>query len=799
MLATEPVCVMKAMRIRVRGLVQGVGFRPHVWLVARAVGVSGHVLNDASGVEIEAWGTAAQIDRFLADLRTKAPPLARIDAIETQDLATGSPPAGFDIAESAGGQVATGIVPDAATCPACLADIADPANRRHAYPFTNCTHCGPRLSIIRAIPYDRETTAMADFAMCPACLSEYRDPADRRFHAQPNACPVCGPRVWLEDRSGPVEAADPIARAARMIDTGAIVAVKGLGGFHLACDATSASAVNRLRARKRRDAKPLAVMMPDLAHVRACADLDAEEVEWLSGKVAPILLVAVDGSRSGDGAVPRLAAGIAPGQDRLGVMLPYTPLHALLMQAVNRPLVMTSGNLSNEPQATANDEARERLADIADAWLMHDRDIVNRLDDSVMRVDGPGTQVLRRARGLAPEPIALPVLFARMPSVLAMGGELKSAFCLARDGEAILSQHMGDLEEVAVHADFRKNLTLYRDLFRFRPDAIAVDAHPDYLSTQWGEALAEEAGVPLIHVQHHHAHLAACLADNAVEPDDDETLGIILDGLGAGPDGTVWGGEFLAGGYRGYRRVGHFQPVALPGGARAMREPWRNLAAQLHACFGDDLAGRIAGTPFAARLADKPLQTIETMIVRGINSPLSSSAGRLFEAVAAALDVHAEWQSHEGQAAMALEAMARPHLETAGAYPADIDRFQAAGDESVDGGADATSPRPLVLSWGSLWRALLDDLTRGEDRAVMAARFHNGLAEAIVALTMRLADNSGLQRVALSGGVMQNAIVNNALHGKLTASGLQVLVHRKAPANDGGLALGQAVIAQSSS
>ncbi len=494
--------------------------------------------------------------------------------------------------------------------------------------------------------------------MCEDCAREYEDPADRRFHAQPNACPVCGPQLWLEDGEGRIDCEDPIAEVARLLKDGAIVAIKGIGGFHLACDATSETAVAELRRRKRRAAKPLAVMAKNASQIRRFCAVSAAEEELLEARSAPIVLLRNAGES--------LAPGIAPGHAQTGFMLPYTPLHHLLMAALDGPIVLTSGNLSDEPQATDNDDARHRLAGIADCWLMHDRDIVNRLDDSVMRVDAPGPQILRRARGLAPEPLPLAEGFADAPTVLAMGGELKSTFCLLKDGQAIPSQHLGDLEEAATHADYRKTISLYRDIFRFDPQVIAVDLHPDYLSSQWGEALAADTGAELVRVQHHHAHLASCLAEHGVEPGDDLSVGIVMDGLGLGTDGTIWGGEFLVGGYGGFERAGHFSPVALPGGAQAMREPWRNTVAHLAAAFGEDWTSRIAGTALGDRLAGKPLGVIGQMIVKGLNAPVSSSAGRLFDAVAAALGIAADRQHYEGQAAMEMEALAAPHLEWGG-------------------------------------------------------------------------------------------------------------------------------------
>lgn len=760
---------MQGWRIRVRGLVQGVGFRPHVWRIARDEAIAGEVVNDGEGVAITAYGAAGNLERFIERLVAEAPPLSRIDAIERQAIAP--PPVrpdGFGIGRSIPGKVATGVVPDAATCPACKADIDDPANRRFGYAFTNCTHCGPRLSIVRAIPYDRVNTSMQAFPMCHACEAEYGDPADRRFHAQPNACPRCGPRLWIE----PVAAADgddPVAGAAAMLRAGRIVSIKGIGGFHLACDAMNEEAVARLRRRKRRYAKPFAVMFRDVEGLRRHCRAGADEEAWLVSHAAPIVLV------DGRG----LAPSVAPGQDRIGAMLPYTPLHHLLLAACSGPLVMTSGNTSEEPQAIGNDEARQRLAGIADAWLMHDRDIVNRLDDSVVRIDAAGPQVIRRARGLAPEPRPTPAGFVSDAAVLAMGGELKAAFCLLGHGRMILSQHMGNLEEASTHADYRRNLDLYRAIFDFHPRRIAVDRHPAYLSTQWGRAFAESEGIPLVAVQHHHAHLAACLGEHGVPRHDDQALGIVLDGLGAGDDGTVWGGEFLAGGYAGFERAGHFRPVPLPGGAAAIREPWRNLAAHLHAVGAGDWQSRFARTRAAGAVAPHAVVIVGQMLQRGFNAPLSSSAGRLFDAAAAAIGIVPARQHHEGQAAMEMEALARPHAGRVGGYPVDVAR---------DG------PVP-VLCFAPLWKALLDDLGRGTEPGVIAARFHDGLADGVAALAVAIASERGLGRVALSGGVMQNGLLLDRLVAALAATGIEVLTHRQVPANDGGLAFGQALVA----
>ena len=764
--------------IRVRGIVQGVGFRPTVWRLAHELGLAGDVLNDAAGVLIHLWGPRGGRDVLVRRLESECPPLARIDSIERQAAEGICGHAGFRIVASAGGAVQTHVAPDAATCPACLAEVLDPADRRHRYPFTNCTHCGPRLSIVRRIPYDRANTSMAPFVMCTACDAEYGDPADRRFHAQPNACPACGPRLWLADAAGtprdPGENPDAVAAAARLIAAGAIVAIKGIGGFHLACDAASEAAVARLRERKRRYQKAFALMARDVAMVRRHAAVNAAEEALLGDPAAPIVVL--------DQAGAPLAPGVAPGQTSLGFMLPYTPLHHLLMAELPGPIVLTSGNRSDEPQCTANDEALERLAAIADHWLLHDRAIVNRLDDSVARVIRGRSRMLRRARGYAPAPLPLPPALAAAPPVLAMGGELKNTFALNPHGRAVVSQHMGDLEDAATLRDYRRNLDLFRDLFRFTPEVVAVDEHPDYLSTQAGEALAAAGGWRLERVQHHHAHCAAVMAEAGLPPDHPPVLGIALDGLGWGHDGTVWGGELLVCDYRDFNRVGRFRPVPMPGGTQAIREPWRNAFAHLMTAFGPErLAAAWGGLEPVTDLLARPVPTLLRMMARGINSPPASSAGRLCDAAAAVLGVQRERVHHEGQAAMELEALAAPRFaaEAARGYPW---RAEEAGGL-------------VTLDWSPLWAALLDDLAAGTGRAVVAARFHQGLAAAVAETAAGLAARHQLGTVVLGGGVFQNRLLLEAVHERLEAAGLAVIAPEKLPVNDGGIAFGQLAVA----
>ncbi|MEM1129140.1 MAG: carbamoyltransferase HypF [Pseudomonadota bacterium] len=733
-------------RIRVRGQVQGVGFRPFVWQLAQRLGIEGEVLNDPEGVLIHARGAA--LEAFCTALATEAPPLARVDAVEVAEFDFAAPPEGFEIAASQGVGAETRVTPDAATCPDCLADIFGPDPRRHGYAFTNCTHCGPRFTILRGLPYDRAKTTMAGFEMCADCAAEYADPGDRRFHAQPVACAVCGPQIWLEGPEGKVVAEDAIADAASWLEEGRILAIKGLGGFHLCCDATNPEAIAALRARKHRPAKPLA-LMGRWEEISAHAKLDEGARAALGSAAAPIV------------PLPKTAPlpeALAPGQTKLGWMLPYTPLHHLLMAAVRRPLVMTSGNLSGEPQVIGNDEAREKLRDIVDIYLMHDRDIARRLDDSVMQVTPQGPMVLRRARGQVPETLPLPPGFADAPQVTAFGAHLKSAICLIKTGQALLSHHLGDLDDALTWDEFVKADADYAALFDHRPEVFACDLHPDYRSSRHA---AERAGGTPVAVQHHHAHLAACLAENAWPLEGGKVAGIILDGLGLGEDGTIWGGEVLLGDYQGYARRAWLTPAPLLGGDAASRAPWRNALARL------DQAG-LAGWADTV-FADKPRDLLRQAAARGVNAPLSSSAGRLFDAVAAVLGVCPEAQSFEGEAAMALEALA--------ADAGDVGVVFADAGPQID-------PAPF-------FRAL--HMAGAAPVPVWAAALHTALARAFADRARALVAAGEAEAVALSGGCFQNArLLAEVTH---ALGDVPVLIHTKVPANDGGLALGQAVIA----
>ncbi len=744
----------RAALIRIRGRVQGVGFRPYVWRLARAHGLRGSVRNDAEGVLVRAEGPG--LEAFLADLPCHAPPLARIESVERRPASAGPAPAGFEIVETAGGAPRTRVAPDARLCAACAAEIRDPAARRHRHPFANCTDCGPRFSILEALPYDRATTTMRGFALCAACRAEYADPADRRFHAQPIACPDCGPRAWLE-RAGAEVPGEAVALAAAALRAGEIVAIRGLGGFHLACDATCEAAVRRLRARKRRPAKPFALMAGDLATVARHARLDAAAAEALASPAGPILLLPAEGAP--------LAPSVAPGQWALGWMLPTTPLHALLLEAAGGPLVMTSGNRSGEPQATGLAEARARLGPVADAFLMHDRGIARRLDDSLGRIEGGRLRLLRRGRGHAPATLPLPEALAGAPPALAYGGQLKSALCLAREGAALLTHHLGDLDEARTAEEFAAADRDYAALFDHAPEILAVDLHPDYHATAAGAARARAEGLPLHRIQHHHAHIAAAMAEALWPPEAGPVIGVALDGLGLGPDGTIWGGEWLLADYRGFERLAWLAPVPLLGGAAASREPWRNLLAQL------DAAGQ--GAAAERLLAGKPVAALRRAAAAGLAGPRTSSAGRLFDAVAAAIGLAPERQSHEGEAAMRLETAARRGLAAARPYP-----FAEAGP---------------ALDPGPMWAALLADLDRGAPPERIAAAFHLGLAAAVSDRARRLARATGARAVALSGGCFQNATLLGLCRARL--AGVELLVPAEAPVNDGGLALGQAAVA----
>jgi hydrogenase maturation protein HypF len=816
-----------AVAIRVRGTVQGVGFRPTVYRLAQECQLRGTVGNDGAGVLIQVVGQSGAIDRFIQCLQTEAPLLARIETI-TQQLLTGESEVtsfpDFRIVPSLDTPVRTEIAPDAATCPQCYADIFDPFSRFYRYPFTNCTHCGPRLSIVRAIPYDRAHTSMASFPMCPICQRDYEDVSDRRFHAQPVACHVCGPKAWLERADGkPIIAdmfsmLDDVDAACTLLQRGEIVAIKGIGGVHLACDATNEAAVQTLRQRKHRYHKPFALMARDVAIIEQYCDLNESERQLLHSPAAPIVLLKPKPPSSSS--LP-LSSSIAPDLNVLGCMLPYTPLHHLILRQMNRPIVLTSGNLSDEPQCIDNDEARQKLGGIADYLLLHDREIVNRVDDSVVRMVEGQPQILRRARGYAPAPIRLPVGFEQAPVVLAMGSELKTTVCLLDNGRAIVSQHLGDLEQAPVFAAYQDTLKLYLDVFQHQPQVIAIDLHPEYLSTKFGQALAVQQSLPLCSIQHHHAHIAACMVENGLPLDHQPILGIALDGLGFGEDGTLWGGEFLFADYRQFQRLARFKPIAMLGGTQAIYHPWRNTYAHFMAAFDwDDLNTKYGNLECMQFLEKQPRSLLNQLLQKGIHSPLASSAGRLFDAVAAAIGVCSEQVSYEGQAAIQLEALIQPNdLEVAQAspYPFDLCNIQnTATFIGVKGGVGALPPpqglRPcnpvpdsdenrcsnapiFEIDSKPLWSALLDDLQQSVPISQISAKFHLGLATAIAQMCQCLNRDHAFAQIALTGGVFQNEILARAVSQQLTDRNFTVLTHHQVPPNDGGISLGQAAIA----
>lgn len=745
--------------ISVRGVVQGVGFRPFVYNAATRLGLVGHVRNRADTVEMEVQGPSAALEAFLTALG-KPPAAARIDSLETADLALVADEVGFSIEPSSGDSAPGPTIPaDLATCAECRAEILAPGQRRWGYAFTNCTNCGPRWSIIEGLPYDRPKTAMRAFTMCAACRAEYEDPADRRFHAQPIACPACGPALRvIELRRHAAAPTDALNRACLALREGQIVALKGLGGFQLLVDATSDAAVLELRRRKQRPDKPFAVLLGSLDDARRYCDVSAAAAEALESPTAPIVLL-----RSRGDAAPAIAPAVAPGNPYLGVMLPYTPLHHLLSAALGRPLVCTSGNLAEEPMAITTDDAKRRLGKIADVILTHDRPIVRPVDDSVARIGPEGLQVLRRARGFAPLPLRLDMLPADLPPILAVGGHLKNAIALNVGRSVVVGAHVGDLDSVDGVAVFERAIDDLLNFFRVAPVMIACDLHPDYASTRHAERLAARWNVPLRRVQHHHAHTAACMAEHGIEG---PVLGLSWDGTGYEPDGTVWGGEALICRGQTVQRLGHLSTFPLPGGDRAAREPRRAALGLLYETLGVEGAERVR--PMFAPTEWEPLLS---MLAGGVNAPRTSSMGRLFDAVAALCGLGAA-VSFEGQAAMALE-FAADDFERA-AYHLPL----------LEGSPAVLDLRPLVA-------ALLVDLGANVPTGRISARFHNALADASVAL----AERAGCSSVALTGGCFQNARLTEHVRLRLLKKGYKVLLHRAVPPGDGGVALGQLYVA----
>jgi hydrogenase maturation protein HypF len=756
---------------RVGGTVQGVGFRPFAHRLATELGLAGFVLNGPEGIELEVEGDPGAVAEFLARLEREAPSLAAVESVRaTEREATDE--RGFRILASrdAGGPGAP-VPPDVATCEACLAELLDPADRRHRYPFLNCTACGPRFTIVRSTPYDRARTTMAEFEMCDACRAEHEDPADRRFHAEPNACPECGPRARLLDPAGaplPVEPhRDPVAAAAALLGKGAILAVKGVGGYHLACRAADERAVAELRARKRREAKPFALLVADLAAARELVELGAAEEGLLAGRERPIVLAA---RRPG----APVAASVAPGCADLGLMLPHSPLHHLLVSDAGEPLVMTSGNLAEEPIAREDAEAMERLAPVADAFLVHDRRIETRAEDSVVRAlsaERPAPLMLRRSRGYVPEPLALVPVASR--PILACGAELKSTFCLASGERAWVGPHHGDLRGYEALESFRGGIAHLERLLSLAPEVVAHDLHPDYLSTRYA---LERVGVEAVAVQHHHAHLAAVLAEHGAPG---PAVGAIFDGAGLGPDGTVWGGEILAGDAASCERAGALRAVPLPGGDAAAREPWRMACAWLAAASGEPVP--TLPPTLAAEVEPAEWEAVAALARGGPAAPPTSSAGRLFDAVAALAGLRAR-SLYEGQAAIELEAAAR--TDERGAYPLDLTEADGPGGD-----------RLLVLDPRATIHALGADLAAGADPGDVSARFHNALATATASALSTVAEARGLDAAVLSGGVFQNRLLLERTAERLRAAGLRVLLPERLPPNDGGVSYGQAAVA----
>ena len=747
-------------RIYIQGIVQGVGFRPYVYNLATHYGLTGWVLNNSLGVTIEAQGTEEALHQFLTHLQQNPPPLAQITEVRSETIPV-QEETGFRIRQSEKTtEKFTFISPDMSICADCLQELFDPHNRRYRYPFINCTNCGPRFTIIKDIPYDRPNTTMAVFPMCPQCEAEYHDPANRRFHAQPNACPVCGPRIWLEDAKGEPIDGDTITQAIRFLREGRIVAIKGLGGFHLAVDATNEDAVRLLRQRKHRYEKPLALMCESPRHIRQFAEMSALEEEIILSQQRPICLLQKKHPNP-------IAPSVSPDNDYLGVMLPYTPLHYLLMREGEfLALVMTSGNLSEEPIVYRNEEARERLRGIADFFLMNNRDIYQRADDSVVRVLAGKTAYIRRSRGFVPRPV---MVSESLPSVLAVGGELKNVICLNKEQFFFPGQHIGDLENLATLEFFEESIRHFQKILQIEPQLVVCDMHPEYLSTKWAR---EQERWPVVEVQHHHAHIASAMAENQLKG---EVIGLALDGTGYGTDGTIWGGEVLIASEVQFRRAAHFRKVPMPGGEKAIREPWRMATAYLQ-----EASIPFEPESFFPDVTPEEAHLVHQMLQRRFNTPLTSSCGRLFDAVAALAGLRHR-VGYEGQAAMQLEARVAVGENDAGdaSYPLPV----------------RGNHFPLELDWRPLLKAVWEDISRKRSVEEISSKFHASVIQALVEVSRRIRQEAGLERVVLSGGCFQNRILSEGLIQQLRAEGFRVYYHTVVPPNDGGLSLGQGYIA----
>lgn len=748
----------KGLQIKINGIVQGVGFRPFIYKLANDFDITGSVINNADGVLIKAFGE--RVYDFKDAIIPNAPKLAKIINLISDEICEQAPIV-FKIDFSRQGLANTFISPDAAICPDCVDEIMHQDERRFGYAFTNCTNCGPRFSIIDTIPYDRKNTRMRDFIMCEDCQSEYENPIDRRFHAQPIACPKCGPHLWFEDLDGNKETDNAISVAVDKLRSGQVIAIKGLSGFHLACDATNKLAVELLRQRKRRPHKPFALMLRDVDAIAEYVSLSKSEEFALGSPAAPIVLI--------KGSDSRIVDDVAPNLDRLGFMVAATPLHYILCDAFKKPLVMTSGNLSGEPQVIDNDEAKEKLGAFVDGFLFHNREIARRLDDSVAFAHDDEIIKIRHARGFAPSPIVLPNGFENTPPILAMGAEMKSAICLLRGHEAIISHHIGELGSVLANSELEKAVEDYCHIYDHDPKQIVIDKHPEYFSSKLGDELAQKNDLNLIKVQHHHAHFAAVLGENLFANDGDNAIGIMLDGTGLGDDGNLWGGEMFIGNYCEFKRVTNLTPFRLAGGAQAILHPFRTLLGALYAAFGIEAAQNIANE---FGLGEKSLPIFK-LLQSGLNSPNTTSAGRLFDAVAAALGICRDGISYEAQAAIELEAITNTN----------VNEFYNLPFENG------------VIDTKTMWEEILFDINSGLEKSVISAKFQNGLAKSFANVASYFAGENHIKTVALSGGVMQNRYLLMALQKELQNNNLTVLVNKDIPANDGGIAFGQALIA----
>ncbi len=759
--------------ISVHGIVQGVGFRPFVYGLATKHNLKGWVCNTSEDVKIEIEGEREAIEQFRSDLEMQAPPLAHIEGIAISY----HPPIGYKSFEIRQSIIEEGkyqlISPDIATCKACLGELLNPGDRRHRYPFTNCTNCGPRFTIIEDMPYDRPKTTMRYFQMCSQCQAEYDNPLDRRFHAQPNACPKCGPQVELVDNQGKrVIVSDALTSASQLLREGKIVAIKGLGGFLLACDATSETAVKILRQRKRRSSKPFAIMVTDMREVKRHCYVSPQEEKLLGSPQSPIVLMKWKDNSS-------VSREVAPNLQYLGVMLPYTPLHHVLLRDTQLPLVMTSGNLSEEPIAKDNDEALRRLSGIADYFLIHNRDIYSRYDDSVAMVERGARQLVRRARSYAPYPIILPF---KAKLVLGCGAEMKPTFCLTQDNYAFLSQHIGDMENMETMEHFVNTISLYKRLFRVEPEIIAYDLHPDYLATKYAQELGrsfataqDSACIKLTPVQHHHAHIVSCMADNGLES---PVIGVALDGTGMGSDGHIWGGEFLVADYHSFSRAGHLEYLPLPGGDAAIKRPYRIAIGYILSLLGESALNQ--ELPPMKEVSKIEIEIIKRQIEKGINSPLTSSMGRLFDAVSALIGIRGEID-YEGQAAVELEMAAykENYADNEASYP-----YHMTEDKGI-----------RIVQLGALLSAIIEELKQGTSQGIISVKFHNTIAKMVNEMCQAIANETGIKQVALSGGVFQNRLLLGKTVNLLETNGFQVFTHKQVPCNDGGISLGQAVIA----